>query len=112
MAADSTWPDGDGLPENVVADLLANDRRRRALEVLVERSDPVVVGDLAATVLAEERGESIDELPAEVARVARDEFFQDHLPKLTATGVVEYDSLVGTVALTDESTVVEWLDDY
>jgi len=36
-------------------------------------------------------------------RSVRDAFFERHLPKLTATGVVEYDSLIATVTLADDA---------
>ncbi|EMA07732.1 hypothetical protein SAMN05443574_10668 [Haloarcula vallismortis] len=88
-----------GLPENVVADLLSDDIRRHALVILAERDEPVVVSDLAAAVLAAERGIE----PAAVPDAARDELteelFTEHLPKLTATDIVTYDSMVGTVEI-------------
>ena len=99
----TTYSNGDrtghGLPEEVVADLLSNDTRRCALSILADRDEPVVVSDLAAAVLAAER----DIEPAAVPDTVRDdlteELFTEHLPKLTATGVVEYDSMVGTVEI-------------
>ncbi|EMA21873.1 DUF7344 domain-containing protein [Haloarcula marismortui] len=90
---------GHGLPEEVVADLLSNDTRRRALSILADRDEPVVVSDLAAAVLAVER----DIEPAAVPDTARDELteelFTEHLPKLTATDTVTYDSMIGTVEI-------------
>ena len=66
-----------GLPSEVVADLLADDRRRRALERLVE------------------------EIEAEL--------WDDHVPKLTATGVVEYDSMRAAVSLAPATRLREEL---
>ena len=90
---------GRGLPEEVVDDLLSDDTRRRALSILADRDEPVVVADLAAAVLAAER----DIEPAAVSDTDRDELteelFTEHLPKLTATDIVSYDSMVGTVEL-------------
>jgi DNA-binding transcriptional ArsR family regulator len=87
------------LPEEVVADLLSDDTRRRALSILADRGEPVVVADLAAAVLAAQR----DVEPAAVPDTDRDELteelFTEHLPKLTATDVVTYDSMVGTVEI-------------
>lgn len=88
-----------GLPEEVVADLLSDNTRRQALSILADRDEPVVVSDLAAAVLAAER----DTEPAAIPDTDRDELteelFTDHLPKLTATGIVAYDSMVGTVEI-------------
>jgi len=95
----STDPSGQGLPEEVIEDLLSDDTRRRALSILADRGEPTVVRELAAAVLATER--NIE--PAVVPDTDRDklteELFTEHLPKLTATGVVTYDSIVGTVEL-------------
>jgi DNA-binding transcriptional ArsR family regulator len=95
----STGPGGQGLPEEVIEDLLSDDTRRRALSILADRGEPIVVNDLAAAVLAAER----DIEPAAVPDTDRDELteelFTEHLPKLTATDVVTYDSIVGTVEI-------------
>ncbi|WP_246022880.1 DUF7344 domain-containing protein [Halosimplex halophilum] len=91
--------DTDRLPASAVADLRASERRRRALDCLAERADPIPVSDLARHVVAVEREEPADAVPDEAVDEARRDLFQQHLPKLTATGVVRYDSLVGTVEL-------------
>ncbi|WP_246391695.1 DUF7344 domain-containing protein [Halosimplex pelagicum] len=87
------------LPASAVADLRASGRRRRALERLAERGDAMPVTDLARRVVASERGEPAETVPDDAVEAARSDLFQRHLPKLTATGVVRYDSLVGTVEL-------------
>ncbi|WP_436910801.1 DUF7344 domain-containing protein [Halosimplex marinum] len=109
-AADGGEPGvgGDGrLPESVVADLRGDEFRRRALARLVERDEPVPVSDLAREAVAAERDEDPPDVPADAVDAARAELFQEHLPKLTATGVVSYDSLVGTVELsTDDPRLI------
>ncbi|WP_436932721.1 DUF7344 domain-containing protein [Halosimplex halobium] len=90
--------EGDRLPASAVADLRASERRRRVLAELAERGE-VPVSDLASHVVAAERDEPADAVPDEAVDGARRDLFQEHLPKLTATGVVRYDSLVGTVEL-------------
>jgi DNA-binding transcriptional ArsR family regulator len=90
---------GQGLPDTVVDDLLSDETRRRALSILADRGEPMVVNELAAAVLAAER----DVEPTAVPDTDRDdlteELFTEHLPKLTATDVVAYDSMVGTVEI-------------
>jgi|GEM_PF-1236800 len=102
LAADGGEPvqiqDGR-LPDSAIADLREHERRRRALALLAEREEPVPVSDLARDVVAAERDQSVDDVPADAVEAGRTELFQRHLPKLTATGVVRYDSLVGTVEL-------------
>ena len=68
-----------------------------------------VIDDLAATVLAHERGTEPDAVPRSECKAVRDEFFATHLPKLTATEVVEYDSMVGTLRLPDEEQITDHL---
>jgi hypothetical protein len=87
------------LPDYVVADLLAHDRCRRALEILRERDDPVIVADLAAAVLAAERDQPPASVDQEAVEELRKELYEEHIPRLTATGIVTYNSLKGTVEL-------------
>ena len=104
MVANAAHPeaaDGTGSPDDpptgVIDELLQSPRRRAVLSVLVDRDHPVTVGDLARQLAA--TGAST-EVSAVDRRRARTELFQEHLPKLTATGVVSFDSLLGTVAFT------------
>jgi len=86
------------LPAVVVEDLLSSPRRRCLLAVLDERGE-AVVADLCALVRARERDEDVADVDRAERRAVRDDLFAAHIPKLTATGVVEYDSKVGTVTL-------------
>ena len=89
----------EGLPASVIEDLLEAPRRRDVLACLVERDEPVAIDDLAA-ILIDADGESSETVGATDRRRARAEIYQDVLPKLTATGVVRFDSLLGTVEFT------------
>lgn len=93
------------LPDDVVADLLGADRRRNALQVLSREETAMSVDDLAAVVCARERETTPEAIEREERQEVRDEFFQRHLPKLTATNVVQYDSVLGTVELADEESL-------
>lgn len=108
-------PDGadtdSELPTDVVEDLLSDPRRRYALETLSRRETPMVVDDLAAAVRARETGVAPDAVGKDERRRVREDFFQRHLPKLTATDVVRYDSLLGTVELTALESFREELED-
>jgi len=104
------------LPADAVADLLANERRQRLFAVLRDTQGPIAVTDLARR-LAElggsddgEHGDAAEHGDATDDRVEslREEIYQDHLPKLTATEVVTYDSLVGTIELaTDDERLLD-----
>ncbi|WP_415381866.1 hypothetical protein [Halosimplex sp. TS25] len=90
---------GSELPESVIADLRADGRRRRVLDRLAESERPLPVSDLARRVAAAEEAGAVEEVSRETADPVRRDIFQRHLPKLTATGVVRYDSLLATVEL-------------
>ncbi|MDS0284199.1 DUF7344 domain-containing protein [Haloarcula onubensis] len=90
---------GDGLPPAVVEDLLSDDARRRALAILSDREGPVVVEELAAAVVAAREGCGEAAIEATDQETMAEELFTEHLPKLMATDVVAYDSMLGTVEL-------------
>mgnify|MGYP000669336095 CR=1 FL=1 len=99
------------LPDAVVADLLEDERRERLLAVLVAAGEPLAVADLARRVGARERGSTPGADEATVDEIRRD-LYRRHLPKLTATGVVAYDSQVDRVRLTtDDPRLTERPDD-
>ena len=99
------------LPEEVVDDLLGSDRRRYALQALSRREAAMTVDDLAAVVCACERETAPEAIDSDERQQVRDEFFQRHLPKLTATNVVRYDSMLGTVELADRKSLDDALDE-
>jgi hypothetical protein len=99
MATERAQGTGEGLPERVVADLLASDRRRRLLDCLADHGGSLPLTDLAAAVAAREAGTDIETVDPERHQAVRGEIYERHLPKLTATGVVEFDSMRGTVTL-------------
>lgn len=109
MATNVVDGDGDrtvgGLPAEVVADLLDHPRRRHALSVLDERGEPMCLEDLAVVIRAREDDRDPEDIDETTARDVRDELFERHLPKLTATDVVSYDSKMGTVELTRPAVV-------
>ena len=54
---------------------------------------------------ANERGIDPEDVDDAERASARDEIFEIHLPKLTATELVEYDSLLGKVRLAEPAIV-------
>lgn len=97
--------DGESnLPDSIVEDLRESRRRCITLDRLDETDEAQPVADLAREIAAAERDVDPDSVDAEAVDAVRRDLYQQHLPKLTATGVVRYDSLVGTLELatTDE----------
>lgn len=89
----------DAIPEPVIADLLDSRRRCLLLDQLAATGGEAVVGDLAVAVRAAETGRAPEEVGAEERQELREELFECHLPKFTATGVIEYDSMLDTIRL-------------
>jgi len=89
----------DRVPDEVVADLLTDDRCRQILSALVATDDALAVDDLARAVLAREREIDPVAVDDDAVSTLREEIYQRHLPRLTPTGLVSYDSMLGTVAL-------------
>jgi len=87
------------LPPTVIDDILDSSRRRELLTCLIADEDPIAVTDLA-TELAETDAFARPDGSTPARQTVRTELYQDHLPKLTATGVVEFDSVLGTVEFT------------
>lgn len=102
---------GERLPDEVVRQLVGDDDCRRVLSCLAAHDGSVAVEDLARAVAAREAGVDEGDVDDETAAEYRDALFQDYLPTLTPTGVVAYDSLLGTVALdTDDERILSALE--
>lgn len=69
--------------------LLEDDRRRRVLEVLADRSGPIRLREMAVAVADRETGGDADD-PETVSAVAT-ALHHIHLPKLDELGVLAYD---------------------
>jgi hypothetical protein len=91
---------GPQLPGEVVEDILSADRRRTLLSCLTDHGGEMPVADLAACVSTREQGLTEGDVKEPARGQLYDELYDEHLPKLTATGVVEFDSLRDCVRLT------------
>jgi len=79
-------------------EVLQNDRRRAVLECL--RADGAApVTDLTGRVAAKEGDAEPEAVPEQRRKSVYVSLYQNHLPKLDRTGLVEYDRDDGTVAL-------------
>lgn len=98
--------DGESIPDDVVADLLSSERRRHLLSALLASDGAVAVEDLAREIAAREGGATPDGVDDATVADVREDLYWEHLPKLTATEVVAFDSLLATVELdTDDERV-------
>ncbi|RRJ27668.1 DUF7344 domain-containing protein [Halocatena pleomorpha] len=103
MAVDSTstTDTGRGLPEPVVEELLAEPYRRVVLRSLHATDGAITVRQLATRVVASERSIRPEAVSPRERERAQECLYEHHLPKLTATGVVRYNSRNASVELDD-----------
>jgi len=95
------------IPEEVLQDLLESPRRCHLLAHLADADDEKVLTDLAAAVAAAEEGCEPGSVGDEKRCSVREDLFERHLAKLTAIGIVEYDSMLGTVSLARPSVAAQ-----
>lgn len=86
----------DQLDRAEIHDVLSNDRRLRVLELLTDEN-PRDLRSLADDIAAVESGES--PAPRELRQSVYVTLHQNHLPKLDALDIVEYDDTSKVVAL-------------
>jgi hypothetical protein len=84
----SEVPSIANLTESERHELLMNERRRLALDILAERESAVALGDLAAAIAAREGG--TDETATAVERIEVT-LHHSHLPKMDELDVIDYD---------------------
>jgi hypothetical protein len=86
----NTQTQASRINPNEVHDILRNDRRRRTLQYLKQRVEPVTLRDLSERIAEWEANES--PAPRGVRQSVYNSLHQTHLPKLDEIGVIEYDT--------------------
>lgn len=97
----------DSQSLDTVLDLVAEPRRRFALECLSDRSQPIALADLAEVVAVREHERPITEIPNETVKATRFMLHHQHLPKLADGGAVDYDQDRELVRLSESAATVE-----
>lgn len=95
------------IPERVRVELFASERRCRLLRALATAGGEQSVRDLAVQVRVEETGRAADRVDSDTVESTCYEIYDRHLPKLAATGVVEYDSTLDKLRLLDSELLEE-----
>jgi hypothetical protein len=106
IQAETESDDADPSPPETLAKddlfhLLQNERRRRAVEFLLDQEDGVDMGDIAEHIAALENDVTVAELSSAQRKRVYVGLYQCHLPKLDESGVIDYDKDRGTVSRTD-----------
>jgi hypothetical protein len=96
---DEPTPETDGpLPGSVVDEVLESPRRRALLAAVLAADEPVPIVDIARQIAADERDADPTEIGDEAYQSVKETIYDDHLPKLTALQIVEFDSLLASVS--------------
>ncbi|WP_340100075.1 DUF7344 domain-containing protein [Salinibaculum salinum] len=96
--------DGRIEPE-VVHDVLRNDRRRRVIQYLKQRLEPVSLRELSERVAELETSKSPP--PRNIRQSVYNSLHQTHLPKLDEIGIIEYNRDRKTVELRERARDVD-----
>ncbi|MFA9503466.1 hypothetical protein ACERIM_11905 [Natrinema sp. H-ect1] len=98
-------------------DLLADGRRRAALQYLAETGGDATLTELAVEITAQEAGVEPNaisdhgDVSSRERRAVRISLHHTHVPKLTTAEVVDYDTETETITLTDHGrTLLERAD--
>ncbi|WP_455449677.1 DUF7344 domain-containing protein [Natrinema thermotolerans] len=98
-------------------DLLADGRRRAALQYLAETGGDATLTELAVEIAAQEAGVEPNaisdhgDVSSRERRAVRISLHHTHIPKLTTAEVVDYDTETETITLTDHGrTLLERAD--
>ena len=100
FAATSSRPNGRGTESTADSVHIADDRRRDLLRYLAAES-PATVSEAAERIAAWDRKVDPDDVADEHRERVRDHLLRNHVPRLRACGLVEYDEATETVTLTD-----------
>jgi DNA-binding transcriptional ArsR family regulator len=97
------------LTPDVTFELLSNPRRRYALAYLSRRDQPVSMDELARHIAAWEGDDPVSDIEEEAVDRIQMTLYHNHIPKLTAAGLLERDERNGGQVLesTDKVNQVE-----
>lgn len=98
-------PDGD-IERRHIYDVLSNGRRRVALRYLLDRGEPVAIGELVDVVTEHEIHRSDGDVSPNIHDSVYSALMQSHVPRMVEYGIVEYDEGTKTVRMTDDGRVV------
>jgi hypothetical protein len=99
--------DEDGPTRDEVFTALSNARRRNVIKHLKENGPDARVRDIAEQLAAWENDVGINEVTYKQRKRVYTALHQSHLPKLAASGFIDYESDRGLVSLTEESRQLE-----
>lgn len=103
---ENTEEEAQGLPLDVVFDLLKNQRRRRVLEYLRTERE-TTLSDLAEHVAALENQKEVQQLSSSERKRVYVGLYQCHLPRMDDASVIEFDANRGSVKLNEQAAQLD-----
>ncbi len=100
-----TQTSGENIEPEVVHDVLRNERRRRVIQDLKQRLEPVSLRNLSERIAELETDES--PAPRNIRQSVYNSLHQTHLPKLDEIGIVNYNRERKTVELRERARDVD-----
>lgn len=104
---DVSQPDRERLTEDELFELLANQRRRHILHMLMREDARLDIGDLSQEIAAWEDGLAFEDVSSTDRKRVYTALQQSHLPKMDKAGVVKFDRDRGTIEPTPALEDVE-----
>lgn len=89
------------LSKTKIYRVLANSRRRHALQILCKSNSSIPLADLAADIASRELDESDETDNEEYIERVLISLYHTHVPKLEDMGIVEFNATKRTVSLSD-----------
>ncbi|OTF01506.1 hypothetical protein [Halorubrum sp. SD683] len=105
--AASSDTDGEGPSRDEVFTALSNRRRRNVIKYLKTNGTEARVRDIAEQLAAWENDVEVPAVTYKQRKRVYTALHQSHLPKLAASGFIDYESDRGLVSLTEESRQLE-----
>ena len=105
--ASDSGEEGSRLPKDELFHLLQNERRRRALQYILDRGDTVDMREIAERLAAIENDVDVAELTSAQRKRVYVSLYQCHLPKLDEAAVIDYDKDRGRIEPTRRITQLE-----
>lgn len=103
---EETAANGGRVPLTALFSAMGDQRRRYLLYYLLDH-DPAEVDELTTQVCAWEHGATVDEVNDEDRRDVRISLHHNHLPKLAASGIIDYDQRSGTIRFHHQPEIIE-----
>jgi hypothetical protein len=101
-AAERTTGELENVSQEVVFEMLSNERRRYVVHYLLDAGEEAELRDLARTVAAWENDKAPDEITSQERKRVYNALQQAHLPRMNDAGLVAFDASRGTVSAADD----------